>query len=106
MKVGRGNSSVADLLPLSSSRKARVNNSAEFSSSTVATSISFATVIIAFFELAGYFGLWLLWTAGSPAWLVGIGGVLLGGALFWLAAVLLRTPDARQLPAMLLRRQA
>ncbi|MBW8035414.1 MAG: hypothetical protein FVQ79_07235, partial [Planctomycetes bacterium] len=60
--VGRRTSGIADLLPLSSSRKARVNNSAEFSSSTVATSISFATVIMAFFELAGYFGLWLLWT--------------------------------------------
>jgi Na+/proline symporter/Fe-S-cluster containining protein len=47
---------------MSRSKKARVNNSAEFSSSTVATSISFATVIMAFFALAQWFGLWLLWT--------------------------------------------
>ena len=67
MKVGRHNSGIADLLPLSPSRRARVNNSAEFSSSTVATSISFATVIIAFFELAGYFGLWLLWAVVTTA---------------------------------------
>ena len=60
--VGRRTSSVADLLPMSRSKKARVKNSAEFSSSTVATSISFATVIMAFFWLAELYGVWLLWT--------------------------------------------
>ena len=65
--VGRRTSSVADLLPMSRSKKARVKNSAEFSSSTVATSISFATVIMAFFALAEWFGVWLLWTVVTTA---------------------------------------
>ncbi|HEG43504.1 MAG TPA: hypothetical protein ENH94_05595 [Phycisphaerales bacterium] len=62
LTIGRRTKGVADLLPLGQRRQACVKNSAEFSSSTVATSISFATVIMAFFELAGYFGIWLLWT--------------------------------------------
>lgn len=62
LTVGRRTSSVADLLPMSRSKKACVKNSAEFSSSTVATSISFATVIMAFFWLAEDYGIWMLWT--------------------------------------------
>ncbi len=60
--AGRRASSIADLLPLGTSRQARVENSSEFSSSTIATTISLATVIMAFFELAGRLGLWLFWT--------------------------------------------
>jgi len=60
--VGRRTRSVADLFPLVLSRQARVNNSSEFSSSTVATTVSLATVIMAFFELAQYLGVWLFWT--------------------------------------------
>ena len=60
--VGRRTRSVADLIPLALSGEARVDNSAEFSSSTVATTISLATVVMAFFELAGHLGLWLFWT--------------------------------------------
>ena len=33
----------------------------------MATTISFATVIMAFFDLAGYFGVWLLWTVVTTA---------------------------------------
>ncbi|MHC4123564.1 MAG: hypothetical protein ACYSSI_08330 [Planctomycetota bacterium] len=62
MFVGRRTRSVADLLPLTLSRQARVDNSAEFSSSTVATTISLATVVMAFFELASHLGVWLFWT--------------------------------------------
>jgi len=53
---------VGDMLPLGFGRQARVASSAEFSASTVATTISLATVVIAFFELAGQFGVWLFWT--------------------------------------------
>ena len=60
--VGRRTRSVADLFPLVLNRQARVDNSSEFSSSTVATTISLATVIMAFFELAQYLGVWLFWT--------------------------------------------
>ncbi|MFH1371839.1 MAG: YkgJ family cysteine cluster protein [Planctomycetota bacterium] len=61
--IGRKTKSVADLLPLASDRQAKVKDSAEFSTSTIATTISLATVIMAFFELSRYLGLWLLWTA-------------------------------------------
>ena len=60
--LGRRTRSVADLLPLTLSRQARVENSSEFSSSTVATTISLATVVMAFFELAQQLGVWLFWT--------------------------------------------
>jgi len=60
--VGRRTKGVADLLPLASGRQARIKSSAEFSTSTVATTVSLATVIMAFFELSRYLGLWLLWT--------------------------------------------
>lgn len=60
--LGRRTKGIADLLPLSFSRQARVKNSSEFSASTVATTISLATVVMAFFELARYLGVWLFWT--------------------------------------------
>jgi len=60
--LGRHTRSVADMLPLIFNRQARVATSSEFSSSTVATTISLATVIMAFFELAQKEGIWLLWT--------------------------------------------
>ncbi len=60
--VGRKTRGIADLLPLARGRHAQVKTPAEFSSSTVATTISLATVIMAFFELGRYLGLWLLWT--------------------------------------------
>ena len=61
--VGRRTRDVADLLPLTVGRQARVKDSTEFSTATVATTISLATVIMALFELSQYLGLWLLWTA-------------------------------------------
>jgi len=60
--IGRRTRGIADLFPLELSRQARIENSAEFSSSTVAMTISLATVVMAFFELAQHLGLWLLWT--------------------------------------------
>jgi Na+/proline symporter len=60
--LGRKTKNVADMLPLTFNRQARVASSSEFSSSTVATTISLATVVMAFFELAQKQGIWLLWT--------------------------------------------
>lgn len=59
--------SVADILPLSAEKMAEVKSSGEFSASTVATSISLATVVLAFFELADSFGLWLFWSVITTA---------------------------------------
>ncbi len=53
---------IADLLPFGISSHARVNTPSEFSASTVATTISLATVVMAFFELAQRLGVWLFWT--------------------------------------------
>ncbi|MHC4396710.1 MAG: sodium:solute symporter family transporter [Planctomycetota bacterium] len=71
--LGRRTKGVADLLPLAFNRQARVKNSSEFSASTVATTISLATVVMAFFELAGSLGIWLLWsvvTTSAGLWVV------------------------------------
>ncbi len=65
--VGRGTAGIADLLPLGFGRQARVENSAEFSASTVATTLSLATVVMAFFELAQVVGLWLFWTVATTS---------------------------------------
>ena len=49
---------------------------------------------------------WLGAMLNRPSWLVGLGGVALGGAIYWLACLMLGAPEARQLPQMLLRRLA
>ncbi|HIJ70194.1 MAG TPA: hypothetical protein HPP87_02380 [Planctomycetes bacterium] len=65
LSLGAGTRGIADLLPLKFSRQARVADAREFSASTVATTISLATVVMAFFELAGRFGMWLFWTVAT-----------------------------------------
>jgi len=60
--LGKQTRGIADLLPLALNRQARVKNASEFSASTVATTISLATVVMAFFELAQDLGVWLFWT--------------------------------------------
>ncbi len=74
----KGVINLSDIIPVIRGRKAKVNGENEFSSSTVATSISLATVIIAFFELIPISGLWLFWAVITTA---------LG---FWLFSVLSR----------------
>jgi len=54
---------LGDLLPLLRDGKAKVANHREFASSTVAATISLATVVVAFYELVPTLGFWLLWTA-------------------------------------------
>ena len=64
----RKHHSLEDLIPIKKdSGLAQIHSSKEFSASTVATTISLATVILAYAELAGYFGLWLLWTVLTTA---------------------------------------
>lgn len=59
---------LGDQIPLIGlKRQARVQNSQEFSAATVATTISLATVILAYTELAGYMGTWLYWTVITTA---------------------------------------
>jgi len=53
---------------------------------------------------AGLWG-WLQLAGDRPAWLVALVGVALGGLLYWVAALLLRAPEARQLPGLLLPRR-
>jgi putative peptidoglycan lipid II flippase len=45
---------------------------------------------------------WLAWTAGRSDWVVGLGGVVLGSGLYFLAARLLRAPEAERLPRLFL----
>jgi putative peptidoglycan lipid II flippase len=49
----------------------------------------------------------MVWLGSFPnasAWILGLGGVLLGGAIYWLVTLALGAPEARQVPR-LLRRQ-
>ncbi|MGB0523180.1 MAG: sodium:solute symporter family protein [Flammeovirgaceae bacterium] len=73
IKLGRSTKSVADMLPIAQGKQAAVKNSNEFSSSTVASTISLATVVVAFFELAPNLGVWLYWcvfTTSLGIWVV------------------------------------
>ncbi|HKX31514.1 MAG TPA: hypothetical protein VJ302_27755 [Blastocatellia bacterium] len=65
--LGRRTKGLGDHLPVTHGRLARVANPKEFSASTVAASISLATVVMYFFEAGPYFGLWLLWTVLTTA---------------------------------------
>lgn len=53
--------SLGDIIPIIKGGVAKVKGNNEFSASTVATSISLATVILAFFDLIPSSGLWLFW---------------------------------------------
>jgi putative peptidoglycan lipid II flippase len=48
--------------------------------------------------------LWLRFSGEANVFLVGFLGVLLGGAVYWTAALLLGVPEARMLPGLLLQR--
>lgn len=58
---------LGDLIPIQRGFRAAVRSEAEFSTTTVATTISLATVVMAYFELASYMGAWLLWTVITTA---------------------------------------
>lgn len=60
--------SLGDHLPLmSDDSQARVESAQEFNAATVATTLSLATVILAYVELSPILGVWLLWTAITTA---------------------------------------
>ena len=40
---------------------------------------------------------------GMSVWLIGLGGVLIGGVIYWVAALVLRAPEARALPSLVRR---
>lgn len=61
VRVGSNTRSIGDFLPVLPGYEARVDNIRQFSSSTVATTFSLATVVMAFFELAPGLGIWLFW---------------------------------------------
>lgn len=67
---------VGDVLPMFFGKAAKVKDHREFGASTVATTISLATVIIAFFELVPGLGLWLLWPAITTAMGLALFGLL------------------------------
>lgn len=67
LKHLRRNRTLRDQLPIGTTGEARVAGSAEFSAATVAATISLATVILAFAELAPVFGVWLGWSAVTTA---------------------------------------
>ncbi len=54
--------------------------------------------------MAGVLIPWQSLLQGRSAWLVGGGGVLLGGGVYWLVALALGAPEARRLPQMVLQR--
>jgi len=56
------NKTIGDLFPIASDKKPKVKTAREFSASTVATTVSLATLVLAYFELVYHFGVFLLWT--------------------------------------------
>jgi Na+/proline symporter len=59
---------LGDMLPVTFGKQAQIKNHREFSASTVAVSVSLSTLIVAYFELAPFFGLWwLMWTVVTTA---------------------------------------
>jgi hypothetical protein len=42
---------------------------------------------------------WLRLTAAAPSWVIGAGGVILGAAVYFAAALALGAPEARRLAA-------
>lgn len=63
-----------------------------------------AQIVVASALMSAVLAGWLAATAGQSAWLEGIGGVLLGGAAYWGAALALRNAEARSLPRLALGR--
>jgi len=48
--------------------------------------------------------IWLGMTSTQPVWLVGMGGILVGGAVYGLCMLILRVPEALTVVAILKRR--
>ena len=61
---------------------------------TLAASVLMGAILLA----------WLIYTVRLSPWIVGLGGVVVGGLVFWVTAYALRAPEARLLPEMILKR--
>ena len=48
---------------------------------------------------------WLTISEGSSMWLIGGAGIAIGAVIYWLAALALGAPEARQLPGILRQRE-
>ena len=53
--------------------------------------------------LAVFLVIWGDQTSGSSVWLIGLGGVIFGAAIYWLAALLFKAPEAHALPNIIRR---
>lgn len=79
--LGRRTKTLADHIPIAPGHLAHIAGPGEFSGTTVAATISLATVVLAFFELAPYMGLWLAWTVLTTA--LGLVVVRLAAGRIW-----------------------
>jgi putative peptidoglycan lipid II flippase len=62
------------------------------------------STVLAGTAMAGVLWLWLRFTQDLSVWVSGGAGILVGLAVYWIAALLLGVPDARDLPAAVVRR--
>ena len=72
---------LGDQLPIGKGFEAKVLTASEFSASTVATTISLSTVVLAYYELAPYLGLFLLWSVVTTA--LGIAVMRMSAPTIW-----------------------
>ncbi len=61
-------------------------------------------IILASSAMAVTILLWLALTSDQSIWISGGVGIVLGGAVYWLAALLLGVPDAKEVPGAIFRR--
>lgn len=61
------------------------------------------TTVAASLAMTGALAAWLAWGAGGSVWILGLGGVVLGGGVFWAIALGLGAPEAKTLPGIVLR---
>jgi hypothetical protein len=54
--------------------------------------------------MAAFLMVWLALSNESSAYVRGIGGVVFGLGVYWIVAILLGVPDAREIPASLIKR--
>lgn len=65
-----------------------------------------ASSVLATAALGVGLAIWMGVTQGSPDWLVALGGAGLGAAVYWLASLGLGSPEASQLPGLVMARRS
>src|SRR4051794_10603396 len=81
LRQARRTRTLGDMVPVRRGQEAAVETAGELSATTVAATISLATVVMAFSELAPLFGSWLLWTVITTA--LGLFVVRLAARRIW-----------------------